>query len=141
MSRPLAGRVVRGRVVIRPSGHKYSAVRCTLDGHTFPSKHEAERYAQLQLLAKAGRIRELQLQPSFRLVAAVTAFADVVAGLEAAVTASKVVATYRADFMYQERDRDRWRVVVEDAKGVRTPLYRLKKRWFEAQYGVSIREV
>jgi hypothetical protein len=31
--------------------------------------------------------------------------------------------------------------VVEDAKGWRTEMYLLKRKWMEAEYGLDVREV
>jgi hypothetical protein len=100
---------------------KYRAIRTEVDGKVFASKKEAKRYAELKLLLKAGAIRELFLQPKFP------------------VTVNDIqVFTYVADFQYMEADGA---LVVEDVKGVKTPMYRLKKKCVEAQYGIEIREV
>jgi hypothetical protein len=119
---------VRWPVGTKPS--KYHAQRVELDGIRFASKREASRYVQLKVLAKVGRIRHLELQPVFPLLAPVIATGRHVA-----------IARYVADFTYEEHSVDEWRRVVEDAKGVRTPIFRLKKKWFESQYGMVIREV
>jgi hypothetical protein len=117
--------------VKRPS--KYGAKRTEVDGITFHSQKEARRYGELKLLEKAGRVRNIVLQPSYP--------------LEVLERESRPIGIYRADFLYQELEVDeggmsgRWREVVEDVKGFKTPLYRWKKKHFEAQYGVEIREV
>jgi hypothetical protein len=46
--------------------------------------------------------------------------------------------TYIADFTYFEKDGQQ---VIEDVKGVRTPVYRLKKKIIEAEYGIAITEI
>ena len=109
----------------------------TDDGIKFPSLKEARRYQELVLLQKAGLIRSLKLQHAMDLAVHV--------GGERAV-----IGFYVADFLYQEMvvddtaimlaQRVRWVTVVEDAKGVRTPLYRWKKKHVRAQYGIEIRE-
>lgn len=102
--------------------HKYHAQPTTLDGIRFASKAEARRYAELRLLVKAGVIRDLVLQPRYPLQAH-------------GVTIGK----YVGDFEYVLRaSGDR---VIEDVKGVRTALYRWKKKHFEAQYGRLVCEV
>lgn len=104
---------------------KYKSRKVEVDGITFHSAKEAKRYGELKLLEKAGEIRELVLQPRFPLD---------VAGVK--------VATYVADFKYLERDEDDlWQLVVEDVKGFRTPVYRLKAKLFSALYFFPIREV
>lgn len=43
---------------------------------------------------------------------------------------------YRADFVYVENGER----VVEDVKGRITAMYRLKRAWLLAEYGIRIRE-
>ncbi|MGD9714830.1 MAG: DUF1064 domain-containing protein [Thermomicrobiales bacterium] len=100
---------------------KYKAVRTTLDGITFASKREAERYATLKLLEKAGDITKLELQPRYPLV-----------------VNDQLVGNYVADFRYRDEQGN---TVVEDAKGVKTPVYKLKKKLMKAIYGIEVREV
>ena len=47
--------------------NKYRAKRVTIDGHTFHSKKEGNRYVDLKILLAAGRISDLKLQPRFAL--------------------------------------------------------------------------
>lgn len=104
----------------RPS--KYGAVRTEVDGITFASKKEARRYSELKLLERSGDISELSLQPRFPLT-----------------VGRHRICTYVGDFTY--RDRGTGVVVVEDAKGFKTPEYKLKAKLFEALYGFPVREV
>lgn len=113
---------------------KYRAQPTVVDGIRFASQKEARRYGELKLLEKAGEIHGLVLQPAF--------------GLHATATDTRrtfQVGWYKADFEYCECRRgakcERTRVVVEDVKGFKTPLYRWKKKHVEAQYRVTIREV
>lgn len=46
--------------------------------------------------------------------------------------------TYIADFAYLDRDGE---LVVEDAKGVRTPAYIIKRKLCLYMHGIRIREV
>ncbi len=103
--------------------NKYGATRIRVDGHLFDSKREATRYRGLRALLRAGAIRDLELQPAFALPA----------------LGGKKVATYRADFRYLRVSNGE--EVVEDVKGMRTPMYRLKKKWVEAEYMLTIDEV
>lgn len=101
--------------------HKYGAVAVEIDGHRFSSKAEGRRYAQLVLLQKLGEISGLELQPRFPIV-----------------IDGKLCATYVADFAYFTQGER----VVEDVKGMITPVYRLKKKLVEALYpGTKIVEV
>jgi hypothetical protein len=99
---------------------KYGAIRTEVDGVTFASKAEARRYAELKLLERAGEIAQLELQPRYPLV---------VNGVK--------VATYVGDFRYIERGG----LVVEDTKGVRTPVYKLKAKLMLAVHGITVKEV
>lgn len=49
---------------------KYGNRKVALDGITFDSKKEAQRYTELKLLEKAGKITGLQLQREFELIPA-----------------------------------------------------------------------
>ncbi len=99
---------------------KYKAVRTVVDGIAFASKKEARRYLELRLLERAGEIHSLQLQPSFPIV---------VNGVK--------VCKYVADFSYIDHTGS---PVVEDVKGMKTPIYNLKKRLVKAVHGVEIHE-
>lgn len=102
---------------------KYKAVRCQdADGNKFDSKAELARWNALKLKETLGQITALSRQPQFPLI---------VNGVKC--------GKYIADFEYT------WRGtgvrVIEDVKGVRTPVYRLKKRIVEALYKIKITEV
>ena len=47
--------------------------------------------------------------------------------------------TYYADFRYL--DAETGRTVVEDVKGVATPVYKIKKKIIEASYRIEIVEI
>lgn len=118
---------------------KYHAVPTVIDGIRFASKKEARRYGELRLLAKAGQVRSLILQPRYGLY--VSPF------LREGVALGELIkcGDYVGDFQYEESDRGyggvKWTKVVEDTKGFRTDVYKLKKKWVEALYGIVIREV
>ena len=82
---------------------------------------------ELLLLESAGEITDIELQPTYRL-------------LTPPPDGSLVsTAKYIADFRYL--DIPSWETIIEDVKGVRTQIYKLKKRWVEAQYGLKIGEI
>ncbi len=99
---------------------KYNAKKTEVDGFVFDSRAEARRYSELMILEKAGEISELQLQPVFPIF-----------------IKGKLICHYMADFGYKEKGK--W--IVEDVKGVKTPVYRLKKKMVEAAYDIKITEV
>lgn len=99
--------------------HKYKAKPVVIDGIRFHSKKEGRRYRELQLLEKAGEIKNLELQPKYPLE---------IGGM--------TIGKYIGDFRYWEDGN----LVVEDCKGMRLPLYILKKKLLRALYGIEIRE-
>lgn len=105
---------------------KYSAQKTVVDGITFASKKEAKRYGELKLLARAGEIHNLQMQ--FKMPVWIMNFKG---------SGSTFGFNYIADFTYNEKNGD---LIVEDVKGFRTPVYRLKKKCVEAYYEIKIRE-
>ena len=101
--------------------NKYHARKTTVDGITFDSAAEARRYMDLRLLERAREIGDLQRQVRFDFV---------LHGIK--------IGTYVADFTYTDAaTRAR---VVEDVKGVRTPVYVLKKKLMKALHGIEISE-
>lgn len=90
--------------------NKYGARKTIVDGIVFDSKREAERYGELKLLLRAGKIHQLTLQPVFVLCCDIK---------------------YIADFKYLDLEGNK--VVVEDVKSpatAKTCCYRLKKKMF-----------
>ena len=110
-----------------PKKHKYNAKRIEIDGIKFDSKKEAKRYKELRMLEKAGKIKDLTLQPVFLLQ-------------EGFYYQGKAIRqiTYRADFEYIENGKR----VVEDVKGFKTDVYKLKKKLFLKKYpDIVFREI
>lgn len=99
--------------------HKFGAVATEVDGHKFPSMKEAKRYGQLRLMERGGLIKGLVLQPKFELMPAFTYRGKKIRNIE-----------YWADFTYEEDGK----TVVEDAKGFKTPEYKIKRKLFLAKY-------
>ena len=102
--------------------NKYNAKKIKIDGHTFDSKREAERYCELKLFVKAGEIRNLELQPRFLLQ---DKFVDKQGNKHRKIE-------YVADFLYIDK---LGRNIVEDVKGVLTDVYKIKKKIFLKKYG------
>ena len=114
---------------------KYGNVRVEVDGIRFDSKKEAKRYGELKLLAKAGEIANLELQPSFKLKCG-----DRPVLIRSPGFPNGRQATYKADFAYWDYKKDKR--VIEDVKGVRTDVFILKKAIVEAMHpAVEIIEV
>ena len=110
--------------------NKYYNKKIIIDGIKFDSKKEGHHYLKLKLLEKTGKISELTLQKSFE--------------LQPKYTNNKGkhirAITYKADFFYYDHDRKQY--IVEDTKGFRTDVYKLKKKMFEYVYpNLTIEEI
>jgi hypothetical protein len=105
-----------------PARSKYGAKPVVVDGIRFASQAEARRYGELKLLLRAGEISELALQPRYPFF----------------INRRKVF-TYVADFSYFCRRSGKQ--FIEDVKGVRTDVFKLKKKLIEASYGIRITEI
>lgn len=134
---------------------KYHNQKTVVNGITFDSLKEANRYRQLLVYERTGIIRELRLQQEFTLKEAfVTAEGERVKAIR-----------YRADFTYRvsmglyKADWDQYFAcedllfytellrksgdgvqVIEDVKGVRTDVYKMKYKMM-ADFGFQIREI
>lgn len=106
-------------------GSKYHAKKTVVDGITFDSKREADRYLVLKSMEEDGTIENLRRQVRYELVPAF----DVDGKHYRPVF-------YVADFVYRENGHE----VIEDVKGVVTDVYRLKRKLVAYRYGMSIRE-
>src|SRR5512141_2795961 len=102
-------------------GNKLHARPTVVDNIRFASLGEARRYGQLKLLQAAGEITDLKLQVAYPLT-----------------VNGETVARYIADFVYVEVASGQQ--VVEDYKGMRTPIYKLKARLMKAVHGITILE-
>lgn len=109
--------------------NKYGNKKNKVDGHTFHSMREANRYKELKLMERGGVIKDLELQPAFELIPTIRTETE---------TLRKTI--YKADFRYV--DTKTGGVVVEDVKGFRTQVYKLKKKMLLHKYkDIDFREV
>ena len=81
----------------------------------FASKAEARRGEELELLQKAGEIKNLNYQVTFYL-------------------SDDPKVTITIDFAYSEHGRLVW----EDYKGVLTRDFRTKMAWLKEKYGIEV---
>lgn len=101
---------------------KYGNIKTvTSDGITHDSIREANRWCELKLLERAGKISDLQRQVKFELIPKQDGERPVY---------------YIADFVYVENGRE----VVEDAKGKRTKEYIIKRKLMLYFHGIKIKE-
>lgn len=106
---------------------KYHNTKVTKDDLVFDSKKEMRRWNELLLLRKAGEISNLERQVKFVLIPAQRINGRVV----------ERECSYIADFVYTENGKK----VVEDVKGYRTEVYKLKRKMMLYTYGIKIKEI
>ena len=122
---------------------KYGNTKVIVDGIQFDSKREAARYQELKLLERAGVISFLQRQTKFQLIPDQHAPSNAVytkgprKGQRKPGKLLEHECSYIADFCYIQNGE----TVVEDAKGYRTEVYRIKKKLMLERYGIQIKEV
>jgi hypothetical protein len=86
-----------------------------MDGIRFDSRAELDRYLELKMLARSGAVANIELQPEYVLL---DRFVHPEHGKLGPLR-------YRADFRYQETATGK--TIVEDVKGHRTDVYRIKR--------------
>lgn len=104
-----------------PRTSKYGNIKTEIDGRTFDSRAEARRYRDLLMLERAGAVLNIRCQVRFPIVWNGVKICD-----------------YVADFVYRERDTAS--DTIEDVKGAKTAVYRIKAKLMAAQ-GTPITEV
>lgn len=136
----------------RKNNTKLNNATVTIDGIEFQSTKEGNRYCELKLLQRAGKISNLELQKKYELIPA--QYETVETGEYYKVGAKKgqpktkqvcveQSVVYIADFVYTENGQ----TVVEDVKGYRDPSsapyakFVLKRKMLLWIYGIKIKEV
>ena len=118
--------VINGKLC---NNNKYHNKKVIYNGIKFDSKKERARFITLKQLEKMGIIESLELQKKFLLQEGYTN-----------AKGKKIRPIYYiADFYYYDYIDNKW--VVEDVKGVRTDVYKLKKKLFEYKYNLTIDEL
>lgn len=100
---------------------KYHNTRVYVGGKWYDSKKESRRGTELRLLENAGKIKNLEFQKRFVLQESFKKNGKTFRAI-----------TYIADFVYF--DNSSKKVIVEDTKGCRTDVYKIKKKLFEKKY-------
>lgn len=118
--------VINGKLC---NNNKYHNKKVIYNGIKFDSKKEMQRYKDLELLESTDYICNLELQKKFLLQE----------GYTNAKGKKRRPIYYIADFYYYDYIDNKW--VVEDVKGVRTDVYKLKKKLFEYKYNLTIDEL
>lgn len=126
ISKNVYNKLLNNSITIKEN--KYKNKKVIYNGIKFDSIKEKNRYMQLLYLEKAGLIKDIKLQYEFELQPAFT------------LNKKKIrKITYIADFYYYDNNLNDY--VVEDVKGIRTDVYKLKKKMFEYKYQKEIIEI
>ena len=124
--------------------NKYGNKKVVYQGEVFDSKKELYRYMDLKLLESCGAIRDLKRQVVYELIPVQREKSTKVykkgrkkgQPIEGKVIEKAV--TYIADFVYT--DSATGKEVVEDAKGMRTEVYKIKRKLMLFIHGIKIQE-
>lgn len=103
------------------SKYRAQKTRCQY-GHIHDSKKEADRCNVLHLMQKADLIRDLKIQIPYLLIAA----------CQYDNMEDERAVEYKADFVYF--DVKSKKTVIEDAKGVRTKEYIIKRKLMKMKF-------
>lgn len=106
--------------------NKYRNKPVQIGAEKYRSGLEAKRHQDLLLLERSGTISNLRREVPYVLIPGVRIQGRM-----------RPPIRYVADFVYTCDGKQ----VVEDAKGMRTPVYRLKRHMMAAILGIEIREV
>lgn len=106
------------------SYNKYRAKKAKIGSESFDSMKEARRYQELLLLQRAGKIQSLSRQVKYELIPK---------------QEGERACSYIADFVYH--DVETGETVVEDVKGVRTDVYKIKRKLMLWIHNIKIKEV
>ena len=119
--------------------NKYYNKKVIIDGITFDSKKEANRWCELLLLERAGQIKNLERQKVFELIPTqreILPEKDKYGNNKLGKVIERP-CKYVADFVYQENGK----TVVEDTKGYRTSDYVMKRKLMLYRFGIRINEI
>jgi len=101
--------------------NKYNNRRVEIHGHKFDSQKEADRYLILYSRVQSGEISSLEIHPRYEIQ---PAFTDNKHKKHRAIY-------YEADFEYMDND---YGLIVEDVKGFKTAVFKIKMKMFLRQY-------
>lgn len=124
--------------------NKYGNKKVTINGEVFDSKREAMRYKDLMFLERCGAILGLRRQVTYELLPVQREKSTKVykkgrkkgQPIEGKIIEKAV--TYIADFVYT--DAATGKMIVEDAKGMRTRDYIIKRKLMLYIHGIKISE-
>lgn len=105
--------------------NKYHAIK----SGGYDSKKENRRACELKMMQRLGLISELREQVKFQLIPVQR---------DKRGNLLEHACSYIADFVYYDEHRN---LVVEDTKGVRTDVYKIKRKLMLQVHGIIIKEM
>lgn len=126
-------------------GNKFNARKVVTADGVFDSHKEYERYLQLRLLERCGKIFKLDRQAVFTLIPAqyesYERYGKTGKRLKDGKRCVEKACTYKADFVYYD---DRGRQIVEDCKGYKKKaaydVFVIKRKLMLWVHGIRIEE-
>jgi hypothetical protein len=125
--------------------NKYHAEKVKVDGEVHASKKEYQRFCELNLLERIGKINNLRRQVKFELVPSQWEEVETddyyLRGPKKGQPKKKRVCveqavSYIADFVYEENGNE----IVEDTKGMRLADYIIKRKLMLYVHGIKVVE-
>ena len=101
--------------------NKYRNKKIVIDGIEFDSRLEVNRYCQLKILERAREIKDLRRQVEFIIQPSYKKNNKTIRAIK-----------YIADFVYYDVRKEK--TIIEDTKGFKNEVYKLKKKIFEYKY-------
>lgn len=103
---------------------KYRNKKTVLDGFTFDSQKEANRYLIYKDEKERGRIKDFKLQVKYKFI-----------------INGKLVCSYVCDFVLLHLNGSQEVIDVKSDATRKLPVYRIKKKLMKAIYGIDVKEV
>lgn len=116
---------------------KYHSTKIVTEEGTFDSKREYKRWLVLKDMERLGLISSLKRQVSYELIPTQKLDAPRYNKKTKKYQRSEISVRYIADFVYEEDGK----TVIEDAKGMQTDTYKIKRKLMKFIHGIEIREV
>jgi len=116
------------KLVGKSKTNKYHNIKTIYDGILFDSKKESQIFARLKLMEKVCLIKDLELQVEYELLPKFELNGK---------TYRKT--TYIADFRYFSNEDNKIHII--DVKGVKTDIYKLKKKLMAYIHKIEIEEL
>ena len=125
ISKEVYNKLLNNSITVKQN--KYKNKKVQYDEMTFDSKKEYSYYLKYKLMEQAGEIHDLKMQVPFTLIETFKLQDK---------TYRKTI--YKADFTFVDKE-GKYHVI--DVKGIRTDVYKLKKKLMAYKYGIEIEEV